>query len=335
MHEQKNLMIFYLKYLAQMDLIYVAAPNLLSDTYIGAQKNTDQGIPNNHGRKLIDLGHSLDMRIVNGRIGDDTDGFICLEFGQSVIDYLVTSVNNISLIKSFSLSSKMVDSDHVALLFTISLKHDVNSSLEIGKTTTRFNHYKWDSGKKEYYIEGFYSEESRSDYDQFLCAVTDAPTVDELCDSFYNFLDRIVQRVSMKRPTKHKSTFPQNNWYNAECMLKKRLINDYASTHDLTQESHVTVYKTMLREYKTLTQHKKRNHFLVVRTDLENMVSNNPQHYWDFRRSIRNQILLIFILTILLSTSMTKHNHLHAHTLRTLKPKQQTTHSIIQSQTIF
>ena len=125
----------------------------------------------------------------------------------------------------------MVDSDHVALL---SLKHVVKSSLEMGKTTATFSHYKWDSRNKEHYIEGFYSEESRSAYEHFLCAVTDAPTVDELCCNVYNFLESSVQKVSMKKPTKRKSTFPQNKWYDDDCKQTKILINDYASTYDLT-----------------------------------------------------------------------------------------------------
>ena len=38
----------------------------------------------------------------------------------------------------------------------------------------------------------------------------------------------------------------------------------------------------MLRDYKTLLQRKKRKYFYEIRTELEQMVTTNPQHYWDF-----------------------------------------------------
>ena len=60
---------------------------------------------------------------MNGRVGADTDNFTCYkEAGQSVVDYLIVSRNNLQLIKNFMLSPKKTDSDHVALFFSVSLQ---------------------------------------------------------------------------------------------------------------------------------------------------------------------------------------------------------------------
>ena len=76
------------------------SPNITADIHVDPRRNKDQAIANNHGRKLIELCQGLDLCIVNLRVGADTDNFTCYkETGQSVVDYLIVSQNNLQLIK--------------------------------------------------------------------------------------------------------------------------------------------------------------------------------------------------------------------------------------------
>ena len=52
-------------------------PNITADINVGPRRNKDQAIANNHGGKLIELCQGLDLRIVNGRVGADSDNFTC------------------------------------------------------------------------------------------------------------------------------------------------------------------------------------------------------------------------------------------------------------------
>ena len=53
------------------------SPNITADIQVHQNGNKDQAITNNHGRKLIELCQGLDLCIVNGRVGADTDNFTC------------------------------------------------------------------------------------------------------------------------------------------------------------------------------------------------------------------------------------------------------------------
>ena len=88
--------------------------------------------------------------------------------------------------------------------------------------------------------------------------------------------------MSKKKRVTLKNTFPHNKWFDDECKERKKSVNEFALQHDLTNSLCRDEYRKKLRDYKTLLQRKKRKYFYEIRTELERMVTNNLQHYWDF-----------------------------------------------------
>ena len=259
------------------------SPNITADIDVGPRRNKDQAIANNHGRKLIELCQGLDLCILNGRVGADSDNFTCYkENGQSVVDYLIVSRNNMQLITKFMLSSKKTDSDHVALIFSVSLQCSNTKPISVKSDQIYYKRYKWDPKEKDEYVNTFYEEESLAYLEFLICGATSTYSVDELCEDFYRLLEYSVKRVSKKKSITLRNTFPHNKWFDDECKEMKKSVNEYALQHDLTNSLCRDEYGKKLRNYKTLLQRKKRKYFYEIRTELEQMVTTNPQHYWDF-----------------------------------------------------
>ena len=77
---------------------------------------------NAHGRKLLELCKSTNVRIVNGRLyGDRGIGSytFCNTLGSSVIDYLITTENNLNCICDFTIEKFNAWSDHALVIFGI------------------------------------------------------------------------------------------------------------------------------------------------------------------------------------------------------------------------
>ena len=135
---------------------------------------------NSHGINLIDLCKSLGLLIVNGRLGDDKGigGFTRIDTtGSSVVDYVITNPRLFPLITSFAINSKMSESDHLAISFSLGCVPQITMSRENNDINLKY----WQPQKKFHWRE--------SD----LTPIRNALTDDEGQASLYAIHDALVE----------------------------------------------------------------------------------------------------------------------------------------------
>ena len=104
------------------------------------------------GQKLLDLCHSSDLRIVNGRMGDDA-GIGSMTFlsanGESLIDYVIMSAELFSIIENFIVHEFYSFSPHAPIQVNIKANmHDRNINVNPLHSSTKI---RWDENKVNQY----------------------------------------------------------------------------------------------------------------------------------------------------------------------------------------
>ena len=76
----------------------------------------------NFGKDLIQMCQNCNMRIMNGYLNaSNTDNFTCYApLGKSTVDYLLSTHGFFTALTNFEIFSKLVESDHVPLAFSVS-----------------------------------------------------------------------------------------------------------------------------------------------------------------------------------------------------------------------
>ena len=118
-----------------------------------------------------------------------------------------------------------------------------------------------------------------------LCAAAEGCSNDNLCDIFNGMLENALSPLFLKKQHQSKckknikNNFPSNPWYDKECKSLKHVLNNIAK--DKKFNTRQGEYNIMLRQYKQLIQKKKR-HYQVKLSQLENMRTEDPNSYWKF-----------------------------------------------------
>ena len=84
----------------------------------------DAGRINKHDRLLLDLCKTTNFRICNGRLGSVCSIGKYIYYasrGNSVIDYILATVQDFVLVQNVNINTLKVDSDHCAITLTIYL----------------------------------------------------------------------------------------------------------------------------------------------------------------------------------------------------------------------
>ena len=121
---------------------------IADDQSVIPRQNSDKVI-NNNGRKLIDMCKMCNLRIANGRLGQDAGvgNFTCQTYnGQSCVDYVIFSPNLINDIEMFTVEPQTEYSDHCPVTFM--LKCDMLYMFTDVNLANGQNRMIWDIDKK-------------------------------------------------------------------------------------------------------------------------------------------------------------------------------------------
>ena len=251
---------------------------------------------NRYGKDLIELCKSSDLRIMNGYFNSDntTGTFTCYTAnGKSLIDYLICDVYCYHKLSKFEIDPLTSDSDHRPLIF--SFKIDLNKSSntiiprrDSSKQKDKFYKYVFRAESIPGVIDTLNSDLGLSLYDNFIDNVVSGKSVDNVTDSIYVFLNTAISQNFEKKCQKSiGNKFPKNEWFDLECKMLKRKVNDYPKQHDLNMEDKLNEYSKLKKNYRATIQRKKRDFQNNIRDHLSNMNSNNPQEYWKYWDKIK------------------------------------------------
>ena len=106
------------------------------------RSNTNLNPIDSHGDRLLELCKSNLLRILNGRVGNNSNRYtrypIKLSDKPGVIDYTLTSKNLLSLIKSFNIEPFTILSDHWCLYTRITCSNKYSAKGEHDKVPNKF-----------------------------------------------------------------------------------------------------------------------------------------------------------------------------------------------------
>lgn len=113
------------------------------------RQSLDNGV-NRYGICLLDLCKSTGMRIVNGRVFENTEKMTCFTTnGESLIDYVLSFERNFSEISNMKVFDFNEFSNHAPISLSLKIGTERSSTTNpIHKT-----YYKWDDNYKEEFIE--------------------------------------------------------------------------------------------------------------------------------------------------------------------------------------
>ena len=108
--------------------------------------------------KLLQLCRSTNLYILNGRIGPMPEGRCTCQTarGQSVVDYIIASVDLLLLTKSFQIGETSPLSVHRCVTATLQCKYNNSSNMHASKskpTDRQVVLYKWKDEHKEQYVK--------------------------------------------------------------------------------------------------------------------------------------------------------------------------------------
>lgn len=276
----------------ELDCTNMIACNEIPLNVLDNRVSQDKGL-NGYGRQLLQICKSLGFRIMNGRLDnkENTKSFTCIkENGASVVDYIICQPESSCLIKDMVILPKRVVSDHTPINFSINVQYkendaSLNDDLIEGETISS---YKWDSLKLNEYINNLTSENTQITlYETLLIDMVDKnKNSDDICKVFYDYLDVALSKTFKKKNSFNKSVFPNNKWFNEECKIIKRSVNDFARNYDITIAPYNHEYRQLELEYNRITQRSKRQYKDHIRQKLEDIQYKNPSQYWKFWKSL-------------------------------------------------
>ena len=243
---------------------------------------------NEHGKTLIEICKSLDLRILNGRCKGDSLGKITFHGSQgiSTVDYIITDHETMNIFQNFVVRHPSPFSDHCQLVSWIKVKDSLTLKENTKPTETLFNlprQYKWNPDSKEKFISALQSTEVQNMISVFEKEnLTQIGDINKAVDKFTKIIDAAAKKSL--QPVLDKKKFVRHRqsqvWFDKDCKnLRKRLrrISNKKQTYPHDEETRQE-YLTVKRQYKSMLQHKRQRY---QDTQIQELVkTNDPTQFW-------------------------------------------------------
>ena len=189
---------------------------------VSADENGKKKCTNQFGKILIDFCTTFQCTPLNGNHSGDRDGqftFVSHQ-GNSVIDYVLVSIDFIyKTSMHFEIGSR-VESSHMPLHLSIAKKQTQEQKQKLNSTRENTTRIKWDSEKAEEYKEKINSEESKTRLQEAfeLLAVNTESALKKFSDTLLWAAECMRRTVWSDMGTRRDT----NRWFDRECLAKKR-----------------------------------------------------------------------------------------------------------------
>ena len=275
---------------------------------VSLYRGTQDMYINAHGRKLLELCKSTNVRIVNGRLyGDRGIGAytFCNTLGSSVIDYFITTENNLNCICDFTIEKFNEWSDHAPVIFGIDIckrKQDVN---EAQHQTYKLS--KWNNENREKFRRAIIGKLPEFNKITEAIDVNDRSTIHYAVDNFSSLLVSAAEPFftkSFRTPNLYNlKQVKQAEWFDNECFIAKK---KYVESRNIFNAFHSVQNRIKMCEdknsYKNLIKKKRNQHKYINGKKIENMRFSSPREFWKLfkkeRNNASNKIKLEQFLTI-------------------------------------
>ena len=272
--------------------------------------NCDREV-NNHGRRLIEMCQSTDMKIMNGRLDKDKaiGAFTCYNKngGKSAIDYAIASYELFTMVKGFEIGiyDKCLSDVHCAIYLTLCGRTtstinyvDQDTSDISTNDTDRTNgitkhRYNWNGLNKTLYRNAL----ELIDVNDLVLGIEEASSnpsqenMDKLWDTLNVHLIDTAKSIgvckvqSCRRGNMRKNKKQNKPWFNAHCQekklkyldLKRKLRNK--PVNDRTEDDFKSI-SVAASQYKKFIKREKAAYFINLNTQIMDLKSDCPKDYW-------------------------------------------------------
>jgi len=280
---------------------YLHNLNMLPDDYsidVFLPRNSQDKIVNENGKLLIDFCKQTGLRIMNGRVCEDSHlgRYTCIkDAGCSVVDYVLCMPEMMPNFTQFSISDPSIESDHCKIEFSIKTENrnaelNINSENEPRNLPQIDHTFIWDENKRLFFINNLESEEITHELHNLtsnIDTITQSSEIDNNLEAFYNLLNKTCSPFKKNIKNRNKSTKTQNSWYDSECKQKQtdfyETLNNYRSDNSDENRKNMVQVRS---QYKSLVRSKKFKHDRKNTEKLINARMNNAKDYWKLLKSI-------------------------------------------------
>ncbi len=236
--------------------------------YFIPRSNCDLGDPNSHGRNLLNLCRSSDLRILNGRIfGDSSGNLTCFSNnGASCVDYAIASQSLYEEISLFYVNEQSHLSDHCKITTHIPNRKPIERSQEAYNWKSLNNTYIWDEESPVKFSKALNCIEIKETIANILNdanILTDPNLlVSELSNIFHSAAKTSLKPKTTKNTSIPKKSSRKKKWFDSECKLSKSELNKISKQKHRNPFNEMTRirYREKLKQYKSLL-HTKRKSF--------------------------------------------------------------------------
>ena len=223
--------------------------------------SSDNG-SNRFGERLLDLCKSLNVRIMNGRIGSDqiTGSFTCYTHnGESVVDYLITMQENFDIISSFYVEDFTIHSNHAPISSSFRTQY-----LEYEAQPHTYTSYKWDESFRDNFLQAI-NKDINSLCNDIQNNIENDCDTDTLVAIFTEYLTSRGNNYFKKTHTAKKNHFKDSDkedkkWFDSECKKRKH------------------AYENALRKYNDCMSVENRKYFYQKRMSTRLSADRKERH---------------------------------------------------------
>ena len=247
------------------------------------QRNSFDNEINNHGKRLLEICRSADLRILNGRVNGDSLGRPTFHGrnGISVIDYAICDQDLFTHIANFTVKEPLCLSDHSPIVTWLNINTNFSSrdtSSESDTLTHLPKQFFWENDSSQKFHNALRSPNIQMLILEYLH--DNSPTND------INISLEKVENIFMataKRSLKIK-IIKKRKRFDAECRFKRHELRKSANQKHNDPSNNVLreEYHTVLKQYKKLLNDKRSEYYNAKISELEDSVVNSDKkQFWN------------------------------------------------------
>ncbi len=266
------------------------------------RSNCDTGNPNKHGRNLINLCRSTNLRILNGRkFGDTIGNLTCFSHnGASCVDYALASQSLFDKISLFYVSEQSSLTDHCKITAHLPNKKIVHNAQVNYDWTPLKNRYIWEEKSPENFCNALTSDEIKSKINKLRSQFKTDCNPDlislELTSIFHSVANASL-KLKPSKPKQTKGSPGKKKWFDSDCRNLKKELNSFSKQKHRDPFSEIAriKYRDKLKQYKGLLHTKRRSFWSEQITKLQySLYNDNFWNTWkDFDEKIKKESIAI------------------------------------------
>lgn len=266
-------------------------------------RNNFDSVLNSHGKRLLEICKTLDLKILNGRTNGDSFGRFTYysRNGDSTVDYIITDQFLFNSVKYFTVDNETFLSDHSPIATWIQLSMPFLPENNTSQLNTNYlkpisPQFVWTQESVEPFLKAMHSPKVKSLINKFISkdfskengmsieeATTDVQSIFLTASSMSLTMGKVKSKKKIRRICNKK-------WFDFECRTARKELRQLSNQkHSNPSDPYIReLYQYKLKNFKKLLKVKKYN----FKNDklLELQMNSNKSSFWNVLKSTNEEI---------------------------------------------